>query len=296
MSGLDTLTQICYSTNNVNTITTIGNFIDTIFTNNASNITQLDSATQSVDVTSSNYIIQVIDQNGITNPTQISTVKKITIADLSSTPKILKVVDQQGNTLICGENSPVVTRLSNTDNAQPLNQFNIGDSFCCGLTTYANTAQGVESIVLSQNFNWEIPNVETATWGTFSCTLNDAYSFIQVCQDYPDQVDPNDINVFESLLVEQTIYAPINSISDVTSTYTKPTLYWIETNTSTAFSSFQLYPTSLQVGYTQPGATPISNALKVEKPVIFKKSIQPRSAGEILREIKITKSIGHVKK
>jgi hypothetical protein len=254
MSGVDKNTQICYSDGTDHHLTTIGTFIDGIYTTNS-----VPNDTVSVDVSSAGYTILAMNQSGNTSDLTILTVKRMPISFESV---ILQISDLMGNTLVCGSGTPVCTRVNNVVDALTADQYDVGDYFCCGLTTFSNTPFGVQTIQLPYNMTWDVPNVITGTWGEFDCTRTDAGNFIQVCEDYPDLVDPNDINVFNEILAETAVYAPITDVTDVSSGYTGTHLYWIETNDTTEFSAFQIQPTSLEVGYPQPVPSASKNKVK----------------------------------
>ena len=55
----------------------------------------------------------------------------------------------------------------------------------------------------------QVPHIITGTWGEVELTRGECKSGLEICENYPESVDPGDWAVFDEILTEQIQYDPI---------------------------------------------------------------------------------------
>lgn len=248
MSGLASEMEFAYTKNDEHFHTTIGQWVDGVFAANASSIETVDTATTRVPLSDPNLVVWQMDQEGNPFLKSITGVVKIKLSSLPAY-QLLKIRTENGSQIKCLSTTPVCTRINNLIDGKSADQYQIGDMICGTLKSYMLFRYEVRAIEYALNNSSMIPGIITATWGELSMCRTDALGFLQLCDDYPDQIDPGDKEVFNEVTGEMTVYDTVIEVVDFTSTYNKEYVYWVETENN----CFQVFQNSALLGNPVPG-------------------------------------------
>jgi hypothetical protein len=277
MSGIGFNNRFAFTNGDTNyDYPNVGQWIDGLFASNSGSVQTVDATTQRVPLDGQGYMGWQLDQNGNPGYKQILGVRRTLLSSLG-TFQILNFLTQNGSSIFVSSQTPICTRVNNVIDGKTADQWQTGDMICCGTHSYvlSTPPRAMEYMV---NMYSAIPGIITATWGELSCSRNDCAAFVDVCDNYPDQVDPSDKDVFEEVLGELAIYDPVLQIRDYTSQYTNPYIYWIETENN----CFQLWDNSALLGYPVPG--PVYKPLQRGKVEAIKSDKGTSDSGKVLKQ------------
>jgi len=275
--GLEAQNPIVYQQNGSYRYDTIGPWIDKLFTDNASNVATVDSngAVKKLTMRDDTLTIWATDQVGLPQEKKILSVQRTELSKLPAGVKnLLFMATNNGTSVIVGADTPIVTRVNNQVGsvaARDLDVDNpVGCMWGCNLWSYVIKPSGPQPIQYAVQSYMQVPDIITATWGELLLNRGNCADLIDICDNYPDSVDPGDRAVFDAALTEMLQYDPIHTINpDATNYFKGQYLYWIETE----WGNFQSYMNSFFVG--EPHISPLS------KPSLPKLSRDDKKVGDV---------------
>lgn len=247
--GVEKNNPIVYKQNGQYKYDTIGGWIDRLMTENASNVT-VDDAVETLELNDPTLQIWTVDQVGLSQEKRITLVQRTDLTKLSpSVKQLLFIATNNGTNVILGADTPLMTRVNNEVGRMPANEFVLDDPYGCmmGCNTwsYIIADNGPRLVQYPMMDYMQVPHVITQTWGELLLSRQNCADLVDVCDRYPDQVEPGDRNVFDSALTEQIQYDPLNRIDPSATTYfTQKYLYFIDTE----WGNFQSYMNSFLMG------------------------------------------------
>jgi hypothetical protein len=245
----------------------MGRWISQLFTDYPSKVTNVDpdGIVQQIDLTDTTasfpeFKLWSADQMGLCYERVCTTVNRTDLTKLPANSfQILRFVTQNGSTFTCGPDTPFVTRVNNIVQYVPANQMPVGEMIACSLNSYIiSSSPPVLDPQPVQDY-MQVPHIITGTWGDVTLTRGEAFSGLQICENYPESVDPGDYAVFDEVLTEQVQYDPITSVTDITWEYLSKQqyLYWVDTD----YHNFASFQTCFLTGEPVPG--PVFKPLKI---------------------------------
>jgi len=211
----------------------LGQWVDKYFEDNASKIVNVDAdgAVQRIMNDDPSFKMWATDQVGLPLEQTVTYVQRTDTTKLPPGWRVLRFRCNR-DTYDVGSDTLVCTRLDNQVSSQPASSFDASDPGCmvaCNLWGWQIGRDGIPMLTaIAVQPGWDVPNVLTATWGLVHITRADAMSLIEVCDNYPDAVDPGDRAVFDGVLTEMIYYDRVNTIDDMPLTGSKY-LYYFDT-------------------------------------------------------------------
>jgi len=238
--GIDGRNPIVYQKDGVYTHKTMTAWIDKLITDNAANVV-IDGAVEKLAMNDPTLKIWCTDQVGLPQEKQITSVQRTDLTKLEpGSYSILRFNTQNGTTVRFASDTPLVTRVNNEIGQIPAKEWNTDDPkfmIACNLWNFVLRTGGPELVQYAVQPHMPVPEVITATWGVMTITRGNALDLIDVCDNYPESIDPGDRAVFDEVLTEMIQYDPITAIQDDTSQMVEKYVYWIETEWGN-FASF----------------------------------------------------------
>ena len=189
---------------------------------NASKITNVDAAgaIQQLDVSDKNWLVWATDQQGLPREKKVTMVQRTDLTKLSpDVKKIFLIATNNGTQCCVGYDTLLVTRVNNQVGCMPANQFDLNDPegcmWGCNLSGFILRTDGPQPVQYPVQPWMQVPHVETATWGGLLMTRQNCADAMDVCDNYPDAVDPGDRAVFDEALTEILQYDPIYRLEQI---------------------------------------------------------------------------------
>jgi hypothetical protein len=239
MPGIEGKVIIGYSKDNaVPNWSYIGNFVESRFDESANAITQVDGATERVSLQDQDYRILSLNERGLVNYTKITGVTRYTLAnDLD-----WSLYYTNGIGFACSADTRIANRVTdpvNVIDGQLVTDLVDGDVLPTSLWrhTISNNGNVASELHVPANESFPVPRIVTATWGEISLSRNDCRLFIDLITEHPEDLDQSDIEVFNRVVDEETMYVYIGGRDDVKATWlpehVPKKLYYIETESGT---------------------------------------------------------------
>jgi hypothetical protein len=220
----------------------LGNFVEDKFTQNANSIITVDGATERVPLDTQDLKILSMNERGIVDYTKITGVTRYTLAnDLD-----WSIFYVNGLGLAGTADTYIGNRQSDPPNVisgQLITTFSDGDLVASsvhrhtiGVTELANDEW------TGYNDDFPVPRIVTANWGELAMSRNDARMFIDFIPQHPDDLDQSDVEVFNRVVDENTVYVYIGKTDNIRDNWIESQMpkkmYYIETESGTFNTSF----------------------------------------------------------
>ena len=221
----------------------LGNFVEGRFNEFPNAITNVDGATERVSLQDENYRILSMSERGMVDYTKITGVTRYTLSnDLD-----WSCFYTHGIGFACTADTRIGNRVTdpiNVIDGQFVTDLIDGDVLPTSVWRHTIPSSGdlARELRLPHNEAFPVPRIVTATWGEISLSRADCRLFIDLIAEHPEDLDQSDIEVFNRVVDEDTMYVYIGARDDVRTTWAPEQvpqkLYYIETETGTFITHY----------------------------------------------------------